>query len=203
MIAITPLTGEGVTKALPALAQLRLDVFRAWPYLYDGTLASEQDYIQQFSQASDAVIVAAFDGDTIIGAATGAPLLEHTKAFAPLFSAHGYDPAHTFYCGESVLLPAYRGQGIGHRFFDEREAHAQRLQGPTGRYTTSAFCGVIRSPDDPRCPPNYRPLDPFWRKRGYAPISGLVGTYDWREVDRTDESTHQMQFWARTLPATP
>jgi GNAT superfamily N-acetyltransferase len=149
-----------------------------------------------------------FDGARIVGAATGAPLGGHTVEFVPLFEHHGYDPARIFYCGESVLLPDYRGSGIGHIFFDRREAHARACTGPHGPYTHVAFCVVIRPPDDPRRPANYVPLDAFWRKRGYAPIPGLIGSYSWREIGAEgnkreigaeEESKKPMQFWMRAL----
>ena len=43
------------------------------------------------------------------------------------------------YFGESVLLPEYRGQGIGHAFFDAREEHA-RAEGANA----ACFASVIR-----------------------------------------------------------
>ena len=41
------------------------------------------------------------------------------------FVARGIEVARLFYFGESVLLPEYRGQGVGHAFFDHREAQAR------------------------------------------------------------------------------
>jgi hypothetical protein len=41
------------------------------------------------------------------------------------FIAAGGNVDHIFYFGESVLLPQFRGMGIGHHFFDEREAAAR------------------------------------------------------------------------------
>ena len=38
-LELKPLTGEALSAALPGLAKLRITVFRAWPYLYDGDAA--------------------------------------------------------------------------------------------------------------------------------------------------------------------
>jgi GNAT superfamily N-acetyltransferase len=198
-VVIEPLTGAALVAALPALARLRIEVFRAWPYLYEGTLDYEQGYLRRFAAARDAVVVAARDGAEIVGVATASPLTEHTAKFAPDFSAHGFDPDRVFYCGESVLLPAYRGRGIGNAFFAHREAQARACVGPAGRYTHSAFCGVIRPDQHPARPAGYVPLDSFWRRRGYAPVPGLVGHFSWQDVGDRNQTEHPMQFWAKPL----
>jgi GNAT superfamily N-acetyltransferase len=198
-VTVEPLTGVALIAALPALARLRISVFRAWPYLYEGTLDYEQGYLQRFATAKDAVVVVARDGGTIVGVATASPLKEHTAKFAPQFATHGFDPDRVFYCGESVLSAAYRGRGIGLAFFEHREAQARACNGVAGPYTHSAFCGVVRPDDHPARPAGYVPLDAFWRKRGYAPVVGLVGQFSWQEVGDTVQTEHQMQFWAKAL----
>jgi len=198
-VRIANLVGPAIRSALDELSAIRISVFREWPYLYDGDASYEADYLATFSQSPDAIVVCAWDGGAMIGAATAAPLKGHTSAFVPLFEAHGYDPAEVFYCGESVLLPDYRGQGLGHAFFDHREAHARSLNAAGARFNYSTFCGVVRSSSDPRAPSGYRPLDGFWRKRHYAPVPGMTGTYDWREVGGVDEVAHAMQFWIRAF----
>jgi len=198
-IRVEPLTGSALAGALPALARLRITVFREWPYLYDGTLDSEQEYLSRFSAAEGALIVAAHDADSIIGAATAAPLRGHTEDFVPLFAARGFDPGRIFYFGESVLLPAYRGRGVGHAFFDHRQAHARARAGPERAFTHTAFCAVVRREDHPLKPPGYRPLDAFWKKRGYTPIEGMIGSYTWKDIDQPGETAKPMQFWMRAL----
>ena len=194
-VRVKPLIGSALTAALPDLARLRIAVFREWPYLYDGTLAYEQGYITKFAAAPDAIIVAAFDGDQIVGAATASPMLGHADAFAVPFRQRGYDVARIFYCGESVLLPAYRGRGIGHAFFEHREAHARSL----GQFTHATFCGVVRPADHPRRPPHYVPLDAFWQRRGYARIDGLVGSFEWPDIGEAEKTAKPMQFWLKAL----
>ena len=44
-IRVAPLTGAAIIPALPALARLRITVFRDWPYLYDGAMTYEQGYL--------------------------------------------------------------------------------------------------------------------------------------------------------------
>jgi len=198
-IVVETLEGQALNKALPALARLRIAVFREWPYLYDGTPEYEQEYLANFAAAQDAVIVAARDGNRIVGAATAAPLRAHTEEFAPLFADHGFDPDRIFYFGESVLLPEYRGRGLGHAFFDGREQQARDRATPAGSYTHTSFCAVVRPEDHPLRPQQYRPLDTFWEKRGYRPAPGLVGSYSWKDVGEPEETEKPVQFWMRPL----
>lgn len=198
-ITVETLTGSTLEQALPALARLRITIFRDWPYLYDGSLDYEEHYLAGFAASEDAVIVAARDVDEIVGAATAAPLCGHTESFVPLFAAHGFNPDRVFYFGESVLLPEYRGRGVGHAFFDWRENHVRRASGPRAAYTRSAFCGVIRPDDHPMRPREYRPLDAFWIKRGYHKVDGMIGSLTWRDLGETEETAKPMQFWMKLL----
>jgi len=194
-LTVEALTGDALQAALPALADLRITVFRDWPYLYDGTLAYEQRYLAQFAAATGSVIVAARDGERIVGAATAAPMTGHLADFAAPLAARGLDVSRIFYFGESVLLDAYRGQRLGHAFFDQREGHARRL----GGYTHAMFCSVIRPDDHPLKPIAYRPLDAFWRTRGYAPVEGATISFPWKDVDQPDETLKPMRYWMREL----
>jgi GNAT superfamily N-acetyltransferase len=194
-IRVAPLTGKDVAAALPALARLRIAVFRDWPYLYDGSLAYEEKYLAKLAAAEGAVIVAAYDGDTMVGCATAAPMAEVEAEFAEPFLARGFDIGRIFYCGESVLLPTYRGRGLGHAFFDHREAQARAL----GRFAHVAFCAVVRPDDHPLRPEDYVPLDGFWQKRGYAKADGLIARFKWKDIDQPAETEKPMQFWMRAL----
>jgi GNAT superfamily N-acetyltransferase len=194
-VRVERLTGSALAAAVPELARLRMTVFRDWPYLYDGTLDYEQDYLAAFSSGTGAVVVAAYDGDAMIGAATAAPLLESAEDFAAPYLTRGDDPAQIFYFGESVLLKAYRGKGLGHSFFDHREAHARSF----GRFTLAAFCAVQRPADHPLRPQDYVPLDAFWRKRGFEKADGLTTTFSWKDVDQPEETDKPMQFWLKAL----
>lgn len=194
MIDLRILRGDQVTPHLHDVAQLRISVFADWPYLYDGDLTYEAQYLRHYEQAAGAIVAAAFDGDRLIGAATGTPLTDHADDFAAAFAGSGYDLGDIFYCAESVLLPHYRGQGLGHRFFDAREDHARALG-----YKYSAFCAVQRPADHPARPAEYRSLDEFWRGRGYAPLPGVQAQFSWRDLGDADETLKPLQFWLRKL----
>ena len=194
-LTVEAVTGEALKAILPDLARLRMRVFRDWPYLYEGSLDYEQDYLEKFSRGRGAVCIVARDGDTVVGASTASPLLETDEEFIAPFRDAGYDLSTVFYCGESVLLPEYRGHGLGHRFFDGREAHARAL----GGFVISTFCRVVRPDDHPLKPADYRPLDAFWHKRGYHPVDGLLAHYAWRDIGDSEETVKPLQFWVKEL----
>jgi len=192
-VTVRPLTGAEVGAALGDLAALRIAVFAAYPYLYEGDAAYEAEYLAEYAAAEDAVLVAAFDGARIVGAATAAPMIHQKTEFREPFAARGLDVERLFYFGESVLLPGYRGQGIGHAFFDHREAQAKACGA-----SAACFAAVIRPEDHPARPEGYLPHDAFWTKRGYALVPGLVTELAWKELGEEGESLKPMQYWLRT-----
>ena len=194
-IWIQPLTGAEVQRYINDLARLRIEIFRDFPYLYDGDLDYEMNYLQTYSNSPESLFVMAFAGDIVIGASTGVPMEYEEAVFKQPFFEQGYDPNKIFYFGESVLRKPYRGQGIGVRFFHEREAYAKKL----GRFDYTAFCAVERPLNHPRRPIDYVPLDQFWTKRGYQKHPELMTYYRWRDLDEAEESPKLMVFWMKQL----
>lgn len=192
-IRIERFSGEALIPFIPELARLRIEVFRDFPYLYDGDLAYEEKYLQTYIQCPESVIVLAFDGEKIIGASTAIPLKYETDEVKKPFIEQCYDPDKIFYCGESVLNKNYRGLGIGVSFFEQREAHAADL----GGFQHICFCCVERPTDHPRRPADYVPLDKFWNKRGYVKHPELKTTYTWKDLDDATETPKPMTFWLK------
>lgn len=195
MIEIHRFAGTQVVPHLDAVATLRMEVFRDWPYLYAGDRDYETAYLASYASSPRSVFVLAMDDACVIGASTGIPLVDETAGFHRPFLDRDIAIRDVFYFGESVLLPAYRGRGIGHRFFDEREAHARALDG----FSLTAFCAVDRAADDPRRPSNHRSNELFWTKRGYRRQHDMSCELDWTEVGQTAPTTQRMSVWLRAL----
>lgn len=195
-LEIKTFSGAEAAARFPDVARLRIAVFRDFPYLYDGDLAYEECYLSTYARSQGSIFVLAIDDGTVVGASTGTPMTAETDEVKAPFLASGRDPADYFYFGESVLLPAYRGRGIGVTFFAEREAQARRLG---LRHTT--FCAVERPANHPRRPTDYVPLDAFWHKRGYRHHPELRTSFTWRDLDDTSESPKPLSFWIKDLAA--
>jgi len=193
-VAIERVVGAAIADHLPALAALRIAVFREWPYLYEGSPEYEQRYLASYAASPDGVVVIARDADRVVGASTAMPLAQHSDDVVPPLAAAGLAPDTVCYFGESVLDPAYRGQGLGHAFFAEREAHAR-----AAGFAVAAFCAVERPADHPRRPPAYRPLDELWRRHGFVKRPDLVTTFSWRDVGDAAETAKPMVFWIKEL----
>lgn len=196
MTGLTLTTRQGPTIApyLETLAGLRIRVFRDFPYLYDGDPAYEAAYLGRYAENPASRFVLAFDGKALVGAATGQPLADEVAEFRAPFAAAGIDPATVFYYGESLLLPEYRGRGIGKAFMAEREAHAR-----DAGFALAAFCAVERPDDHPRKPAGYRPLHGFWASRGYRRRGELATTFVWKDLGEAEESDKPMVFWLKEL----
>lgn len=188
------LSGQEINSYLDALASLRIEVFREFPYLYDGDHAYEERYLKTYAASPRSVFIVALAGDEVIGVATGLPMADETEEFKRPFVEQGYDVDSIFYFGESVLRSQWRGQGLGVAFIDGREDFARE-----NGFRTTVFCAVQRPPDHPARPADHVPLDRFWENRGYRRQPSLQTTYRWLDVGETEETDKPMMFWMKEL----
>jgi GNAT superfamily N-acetyltransferase len=194
-LSLEALTGSSIASVIPDLADLRMRVFKEFPYLYQGSLEYEFKYLQTHLECQNSLIVVARDGTRIVGASSALPLVSETSEVQQPFLEHGFDPKTVFYLAESVLLPEYRGHGLGKQFFEAREAHAKKL----GGFSWAAFCAVQRPKDHPLRPENHRDLDTFWQARGYEKHQDLSTFFSWQEMGEETESQKPMTFWLKNI----
>ena len=96
-VTVEPMTGEEIEYAIDDLARLRIEVFADFPYLYDGDLVYEAQYLRliEVRDPLGYVLQSTWLGPLYV--ATG--LLEPERlraldaAVARLCSAYGVDPA--------------------------------------------------------------------------------------------------------------
>ena len=193
------LTGAGIAAVVDDLARLRIEVFREFPYLYDGDEDYERKYLQTYVKSPRSLAVLVYHGIELIGASTGLPMQDETTEFQKPFVEQGYDVSTVFYCGESVLRRDYRGRGVYKHLFQAREQHAAELPG----ITLCTFCGVRRPADHPLRPSDYVPLNAVWQRFGYTEQPHLETSYVWKDVDQAEPSAKTMRFWTKALQKDP
>ncbi|HQQ64170.1 MAG TPA: GNAT family N-acetyltransferase [Pseudomonadales bacterium] len=191
-VTIETFSGAGVVPWLDAVAALRIEVFRDFPYLYDGELDYERRYLDAYARSAESLFVLALDAGRVVGASTGIALTDAEQEFRQPFIEQGIPPGQVFYFGESVLQRDYRGHSIGHRFFDARESFARE----SGK-TITAFCAVERPANHPLRPENYSPLDTFWNRRGYRKQPQMRTLYRWLDIHEKKPTDKPMVFWLR------
>ncbi|NJL76544.1 MAG: GNAT family N-acetyltransferase [Saprospiraceae bacterium] len=195
MIIIKSFTGSIEEEYIIELAKLRMEVFKDFPYLYEGSMDYEKAYLKIYNHSQDRIIVIAFDGQNIVGASTGIPMEFETDNVKKPWLEQNFDTEKIFYYGESVLLKAYRGRGIGVQFFKHRENWVKELN----RFNLITFCGVVRPSNHPLKPDDYHPLDDFWEKRGFVKTKNLVCRMNWKDINEETESQKLLHFWYKNL----
>lgn len=192
MLRLGNFQGDEIEPYLDALGALRITVFRDFPYLYDGTLDYEREYLKVYMSCPRSLAVLAFHGDAVVGATTCIPMIDEAHEFQEPFLREGYDLSNICYFGESILLPQYRGRGLGKKFFQEREKHAQALN-----LGLTTFCAVDRPSNHPLRPASYQPLDEFWKSQGYVKQPHMQATFTWKEICEQEESPKTLTFWTK------
>jgi GNAT superfamily N-acetyltransferase len=194
-VEYTLLYGADIGGHLDELANLRITVFKEFPYLYEGDLEYEQDYLSTYVKSKLSLAVLATHRARVIGATTCIPLGDEVEDIRKPYLERGRDIDSTFYFGESIVLKEFRGNKIGRSFFEFREAHA-RKRCPGLRWTT--FCSVIRPDNHPLKPRDYKPLDSFWRRMGYRKDPEMVISFPWKDIDKGKPDHKDLCVWLKS-----
>ena len=193
-ITFEKLTGPAAAARLEAMANLRLTVFREFPYLYDGSRAAELAYLRTYADSPGGCVILARDGRKIVGAITGIPLQNETEDFTAPFRARGWDLASLYYVGELLFLPPWRGRGLGTRLLALLAEHVRAL----GTFRYLACATVERPPDHPLRPVDFIPIERFCERQGFVKHPELSCRVCWRELDGV-RSPKSMVFWIKEL----
>jgi GNAT superfamily N-acetyltransferase len=196
-LRIQELHGREIEPWIDSIGSLRIRIFRKFPYLYDGTLMEEREYLRTYVEAQDSLAALVLnESGAAIGVTTCVPLANECPEFRDPFQRAGLDLAEVCYFGESLLLPEFRGRGLGKEFFVRRESHARQLG-----LKIAAFCAVDRPNDHPLQPLDYRPLDSFWVSQGFRKQPGLQARFMWKDVSEPDPTEKTLTFWTKSLHA--
>lgn len=193
-IKIHQATSDDIEKYVEQLGQLRIEVFKEWPYLYEGDLNYEREYLKSYVTAKDAVCFLLRQDQEVIGASTAIAMSEADKAFAAPLKNLGYPLEKVMYFGESIIQKDYRGGGWGAKFFASREEFA-RQKG----YSYCVFCSVERPDDHPLRPAGYRPLNQFWQRLGYREHPDAKVEFRWKSIGDQQQSVHRLTLWSKKL----
>lgn len=188
------LMGKEIIPYLNDLAYLRIKVFQDFPYLYEGDMEYESEYLSTYIKCNDALMVLIVDNKKVVGASTAIPLQFESIEVKQPFIENGMKLENILYLGESVLLHQYRGKGIYSIFFNLRESLARKLD-----CSITTFCAVDRRSEDQRKPSSYMPLDGYWQQRGYKKDPQIHTYFTWKEVGEVKPTPKKLNFWLKTL----
>ncbi len=193
-LRVQSMTAAEILPHIADLARLRTEIFRDYPYLCDGDEACESRYLDNYAKSPDSLMVLAFEGDTVVGAATAMLLNQAPEEVQYPFRSQNFPLDKVAYFGELVLQKSYRGQGVGVKFFEALEEYARARQ-----CGYAVFCAVERPMIHPSRPVNYVPLDKFWYKRGYQKRAELHTAFSWKDINEATASEKPMVFWIKRL----
>lgn len=194
-IHVRSFTGPHLKTYLHSIAKLRSEVFREYPYLHEINMAQQTEYIKKAATYKESIAVLIFDNTTLVGASVGLPLIAESAQLHQPFLERQLNIQNYYYFSASLLLKPYRGRGIGHHFFDVREAHVAHHK----KFTHICFCVPLTSQEDPERPEEYLQLDDFWRKRGYVHHPDMQCRLSWTPVNAKQDPEKTMTVWIKEL----
>ena len=176
------------------LAQLRMGVFREYPYLYDANPAEEREYINRYLDIKDSFLLMIFNKDQAVGATTASPLIEGYEQFRVPYENSGINPKEVFYFGETMLIPAYRGLGLYKIFMRERQNAAKQYGAKM-----CSFLSVKRPDDHPLKPKGYQDLKPIWNHYGFVEHPDIEPLFSWKDIDQPEKTNKPLSAWIKTF----
>lgn len=178
------------SKYLAQLAEMRIQVFREYPYLYEGSLEYEFDYLDRYAKCPSAVLLALLDREGAAhGFCTGIPLeFEDPELASPVPGDH----SHSFYIGEILLSPQARAQGWGALLLEQMIITSQ------AKGFVRHLLYTVVEPREHRPTPYHSPAS-LWRKMGFA-LTGIQAEFAWKRWDQQSAQNHRMDLWIRILP---
>ena len=190
-------TGTAILPYIEVLANWRIEFFKVFPYLYDGTLAYEQGYISGYAEGKDAMLVTVHEDNEVVAIASGIALLSEHDIVADATSqlAGLVNINTTAYLGEIIIQPAFRGKGLSKQIIATLERFYKNLG-----YSHTCFLTVIRE-KPPMEPVGYVDPQAFWGPQGYIKTN-ITTIFNWPTIQpegQVIDAENELVYWVKTL----
>lgn len=176
------------------MARLRIELFREFPYLYQGDVDYEKAYLETYFSCPETNVLLVYAADAMIGFSTSIPLSSELPEIRAPYERCGLDTAEFLYLGEALLETPFRGQGIL-RVFHEFHENAARRAGK--RFTT--LMTVDRPDDHPLRPAGHTPMDVLLAHFGYEKLPGCAVCMEWHQADTCQTELNTLSVWLKEL----
>ncbi|MDD2411768.1 MAG: GNAT family N-acetyltransferase [Bacteroidales bacterium] len=195
MMEIKVVSAQEIESYIDIIANLRITIFKEYPYLYDGDYTYEQKYLKKFLETPDSLICVAYDENQIVGAITALPLKYEDELIKKPFLNQGISMDTVYYYSEALILQEYRKKGIGIKMFKMAEEKIISME----KYTFFTFAAIERNENHPQKPKDYQSPYPFFGKIGFIQRRDLVCQMSWKEINQTQESNKSLYFWTKEI----
>lgn len=190
------LRGKLIEEYLEQIAVLRLEALQEFPYLYEGKINFEKDFLKTYSESSNSLIEIVKDENEVVGVTSCIPLSEESDEMQRMYTNQGYDVRRIFFFGESLILPKYRSEDIYREFFKRMEEHIIDVQ-PTSEF--AVFGSIKRSKNHSLYNEEYKKLTDFWTTLGFKEDRKLFLEFKWKDINKKSESVKKMVFWKKPI----
>ncbi len=177
-------------KYISDFARLRINVFREYPYFYEGSLEYEKAYLGEYFLCNDFYALAFFDGERICGMGTLIPLESSFAEIKELFAKLKLDAKDYLYFGEVILEAPYRGKKLLPIFMAEAFKVARKLG-----LSKIAYMSIVSSKSDKLRPANYRDSNAIMQKHGTRLIENSEMTFSYKSALSGQDEAHTMQCY--------
>lgn len=184
--------GARIGGYIERLGRFRIEVFREYPYLYDGEMEYERKYLGRYAARPNSFLIFCEDANGFVAACTGICMDGAGEEFCEIFSQE--DTSEICYIGEVMIKEGYRGQGLGSKLLSK----AMKLI-KEGGYKKAVLCAVDRDEKRHLRPKDYVAPDNLWLKFGFKKLSDKKIYYDWRDIGETCETQKRMSVWSVDL----
>lgn len=193
-LCIKSFSGTEAKPYLSEIAQLRITMFREFPYLYEGDIEYEKMYLETYFKSPNSNILLLFDREgAVVGFSNSIPLNEEMLEIQQPFLDQGIDPSTYLYIGEAMVKKEYQGMLI----FHQMALHHKEVALKNG-YEHVTFMTVFREDNHPEKPHDYKSLEPIWRHYGFEIMKNLTITMNWMRIDTHKVQRNFLIAWAQS-----
>jgi len=199
MLKIALYTGTEIIPFIKEVSKLRISIFREFPYLYQGNMDYEIEYMDGYKHDSKSTLVVVRDNNRIIGVSTGIPLNSSStivQEIKDILIKNNKKIDNIYYFGEVLVLPKYRGKGLVSKMYKLQENFVKQWG-----YDFVSILTVVRDNKHPLQPEKYQSHDELWKHLNFY-REGITTNFCWPTIQgdgSVKNMRNLMEFWIKRL----